>query len=543
MLSVLDVCVLLDAQQGNLASIQKKTPYSFTAHLANSLVGYVTYLLEMIYPAGLASPYPDHTGQQPLWKVACSLLVLLAISALAWRARRRRPYFIVGWLWYGVMMLPVIGILPGGVNPGADRYMYLPQVGLWVAIAWGAADLARGWSYGRWLTAAAAVPLLTGWTLCAHQQASYWRDSETLWTRAIACGADGAVVQHNLGNDLAVRGQYDEAVAHYRREIEFDPRSSGAHNSLAAVLMQQGKFDEAVANSRISVDLDPDNSVNRSNLAFALFRQGNIDEAIEQYQQVLKHDPHFARAYNDLGTMLVRQDKADQAVEYFQQAIDNDPYYADAHFNLAVVAMREERYADAVAHAQTALAIEPRHAAAHATLAMALSKEGHVDQAVEHLKQALEIEPDKFDSRFQLGVMLCRQGQDREALSNLRAVQRQQPNRPDVLRELAWLLATSPDDSVRNASESLQFAQRLAQQSDFLDPALLDLLAAAYAEAGEFSRRRATGRTGAQRRHAAAKLIGWRDPAAVTALSLRSALSRTSRLSLIPSRPLSRCAF
>jgi hypothetical protein len=197
---------------------QKEAIHSLplSLRISNALVSYVAYLGQMIYPAGLAVYYPYPENGLPLWKIIAAFVLLLVISAGALAARRKQPWFLFGWLWYLGMLVPVIGVLQVGSQAQADRYTYLPQIGLYIALAWAAKDLTVSWRYRRQVLGVAATIVLAALMVGASLQTSYWRNSESLWTHTLACTSGNYVAHNNFGVMLGKNGNLDEAIHQFQ---------------------------------------------------------------------------------------------------------------------------------------------------------------------------------------------------------------------------------------------------------------------------------------------------------------------------------------
>jgi tetratricopeptide (TPR) repeat protein len=420
--------------------------------IANALVSYVAYLGQFFYPAGLAPLYPHPEGAVAAWKVIGALLAITGITAavLAWR--RRFPCLLVGWLWYLGMLLPVIGLVQVGVQAMADRYTYLPQIGLVLALAWGVADVARDWRCPRWICGVAASLVLLLLAGCAWRQTSYWRDTITLWTRTLDCTSRNSAAQNNLGGALYWQGRFNEAAAHFQTALEIRPDFAEAHNGLGSALLVCGHVNEAIAEFQTAVGLDPD----------------------------------FALAQNNLGGALARCGRFAEAIPHFRKAVETKPDYADAHYNLGLVLVDCGRADEAIAEFRTALRFKPDDAEVHNSLGSVLAGRGRITEAIAEFQKALKVDPDLADAHANLGSALAQEGDSRGAAAQWREALRLQPDDVAVLNRLAWLLATHPDGAVRNGAEAIGLARRAARLSGGRDPAILDTLAAAYAEAGRF---------------------------------------------------------
>src|SRR5208283_2330716 len=239
---------------------------SFGLRSENAMVSYVTYLWQMIHPAGLACLYPNPTNYLPLWQVAGAVGLLLAISGAAWAFRQTHPCLVVGWLWYLGMLIPVIGMVQISYYAHADRYTYLPQIGLYLLLTWAAAELCAGWRHRRVMLGGCATVILMALIFCARAQTAYWRNSELLWTHTLACTSDNFIAQNNLGNALVQEGAVDEAIAHFQKALQIRPDYAEAHNNLGNALLQRGAVAEAIVHFQKALQIQPDYAKAHNNL-------------------------------------------------------------------------------------------------------------------------------------------------------------------------------------------------------------------------------------------------------------------------------------
>ena len=309
----------------------------FGLRLENAVVSCVTYLWQMIHPSGLACVYPNPTNYLPFWQVAGALGLLLAISGAAWAFRRTHPWLVVGWLWYLGMMIPVIGMVQISYYAHADRYTYLPQIGLYLMLTWTAADLCAGWRHRRVLLGGLSTVILVALIFCAHTQTLYWRNSEVLWAHTLACTSDNYIAHYNLGDALIKKRRMDEAIAHFQTALQIKPDYAEAHDNLGNALFQKGRVDEAITHYQTALQIRPDNAKAHNNLAIALFQTGRVNEAITHYQTALQIKPDYAEAHNNLGNALFQKGRVDEAITHYQTALQIKPDYAEAHNNLAWV--------------------------------------------------------------------------------------------------------------------------------------------------------------------------------------------------------------
>jgi tetratricopeptide (TPR) repeat protein len=316
---------------------------SFAWRICNALISYVIYVGQSLYPAGLAVLYPRADPDLPLPLArACGAFVLLAgVTAVTLLWRRRRPYLLVGWLWYLIMLVPVIGVVQIGIQALADRFTYLPQIGLCMAAAWGAADVARAWPRRRWACSIVSALVLAVLMGSAWRQTSFWRDSETLWEHTLACTPENAAAHCMLGNTLSTRGRTEEAVVHLRQAVELNPAFAKAHYDLGLVLAQRGRDDEAMAQYQAAVETDPTLAIAQCNFGNALSRRGRFDEAMVHYQTALDVNPNLVEAQYNLGAALVCRGRFDEAVACFRTALllaeqqNNRPMAAAARAGIA----------------------------------------------------------------------------------------------------------------------------------------------------------------------------------------------------------------
>jgi protein O-mannosyl-transferase len=512
-------CVVMPLTQKQAIESLDAVPLS--ARVANALVSYVAYLGQLFYPIGLAVLYPHPGSALPTWQVAGALVLMVSISAVVLVWRRRRPYLFVGWLWYVGMLVPVIGLVQLGSQSRADRYTYLTQIGLYMALAWGASEVSRHWPYRRWVCGVTSVSVIVIMAACAWRQTSYWRDSETLWTRALACTSGNAPAHYNLGVALSGRGRVDEAIAQYRKALKIKPDKADAHNNLAMALVVRGEVDAAIAHYQKALEIRPDLAEVHYNLGVALADRGEVDAAIAHYKMALEINPYDADTHNNLGKAMSGRGQVDEAITQYQKALEIRPSLAEAHNNLGMALAGCGQVDEAIACYQKALEIRPDLAEAHNNLGNALVRRGQVDEAIAQYRQALQVKPDFAEAHYNLANALARCGEfdtaivhyrkaleikpndtrcsenlasvlsDREkilrTLATRRETLRSRPDDTALLNDIAWMLATNPNASVRNGAEAVELAKRASKLSGGKEPAILGTLAAAYAETGRFA--------------------------------------------------------
>ena len=331
------ITVLAQRRGGAIQSVEL---FSLPSRIANALVSYVRYIGKMIWPEHLAIYYPHPGDTLPLWQPAAAALVLATISVLALRAARRHPYLIVGWLWYLGTLVPVIGLVQIGGQAMADRYTYVPLVGLFLMIAWGGAELAARRSFLRKPLAVLAVLIVTALGLRSWWQLQFWRDSITLFEHTLQATSGNSLIHNNLGIALARQGRVEEAVAHYREALTIDPVNLNSHINLGVALVDLGRLEEAVDRYSQALELRPDHPGVHNNLGNALALLGKLDEAAAEFNQALKLRPDYYEAHNNLGVVLAQQGRLSEASSYFMEALRINPSYVQAQKNLKLLSQQ-----------------------------------------------------------------------------------------------------------------------------------------------------------------------------------------------------------
>jgi len=295
------VVTFLAQQSGG--SVVALVSFPLKARVANALVSYAGYIGKMILPHKLAVLYP-HPEAVPTWKTIGACVLLLCLSGLAIRAGRRRPYLPVGWLWFLGTLVPVIGLVQVGSQAMADRYTYVPLIGLFIIVAWGVPDLLKGWSCRRIVLTVSTGMLLLGFMLYTPTQVSNWKNSTALFKHALHVNPNNYVAHNNLGNALAEQGKLDRAISHYSKALRIKPDYAKAHNNLGSALAKQGKLEEAIYYLAQALRVRPDYLEAHYNLGSALARQGKLHEAIGHFSEALRIRPDYADARRNLNIVL-----------------------------------------------------------------------------------------------------------------------------------------------------------------------------------------------------------------------------------------------
>ncbi len=401
-------------------------------------------------------------------------------------------------LFFGGTLFPVLGffnLYTFKYSFVANHYQYLAGLGIITLVAAGLA-----WVLDRWRLGDRPVGHAIGLVLLAILAGLSWRqscrysDMETLYRTTIAEDPDCWLAHNNLANALTTRGQFDDAIVHLRTALKIKPDYANAHHSLGNALVGRGQVDEAVAEYQTALKINPDYADAHNNLGAVLSNRGDLAGATVHFQAALRINPDHTDAHNNLGMALAARGQRDEAIAQYQTALKIDPNFADAHNNLGAALSDRGDLDDAVVHFQTALRINPDYAAAHHNLGMLLAGCGRLDEAISHFRRALEIKPDYADACLGLGNALAGRGQFDEAVAhfqkalqinpgftnashNLRIVEsqreqirktlaekrellRSQPDNVALLNDVAWMLATNPNASIRNGTDAVSFAER-----------------------------------------------------------------------------------
>lgn len=447
--------------------------------LANAVVAYVSYIGLTIWPVHLAPLYP-YSPSEPLWRVAFAAALLIGLTCLAIRAGTRYGYVAVGWFWYLGMLVPVIGLVQVGSQPMADRYTYLPIVGLFIVIVWALPDLLQDVPARRYVFAAAAAGVVVVSIVLAHQQVRIWENSVDLWQHTLRVTVDNYRAHNSLADALVAAGKTDEAISQYQAALRINPDSVEAHTGIGAVLGPSGRQEDAIEHYRHALRVSPDDAIAHANLGAALAEQGKVAEGEAHLRAALETDPDLPLALGNLGVALARKGRTSEAIALFARVVELQPTDGAARRHLGAVLALEGRADEAIAQFETALRLDPADAQsrnglgetlemagkleaaareyeqavqlnpslaeARANLGNLLARLGRADQALVHLMEAVRLRPEDSASRYDLAVVLWRKGLVVEARQQLEAVVRQDPAH-DAARRMLMDLRRLPSSS------------------------------------------------------------------------------------------------
>jgi tetratricopeptide (TPR) repeat protein len=409
--------------------------------------------------------------------------VLALFTGLMVVLARRRPWLLVGWLWFVGMLVPVIGLVQVGDQAMADRYTYLPAIGLFILLAWGLAEMAARYRVIKLLAPALAMVMLAATWFQIH----YWKDTRTVFERALQVTQNNYLALTLLGSIRQTDGNLDGAMELYREALRDKPNYPEAHFFFARGLEEQGKTDQAKAEYVMALRLNPSFEQAHIFLGLLLAREKNYDQAAAEYEAVLKTNPRSATAHNDLARLLQTEGRLDESVQHYLAAIKFDSSLAQAHNNLGILYLQKGQLAEGAAQLLEASRLNPGNVETDYNLALALMQQQQWKEASEILRKIAPSQPKNANAQYEYGLALAHEGKTREAMSQYAQALLLTPDFPEALNELAWIIATDPRPELRNGGQAVEMAERACELTGRQQPAMLLTLAAAYAEVGRFS--------------------------------------------------------
>ena len=372
--------------------------------IGNAIVSYVRYIEKMFLPRKLAVLYPLGGNLPPVWLTIAAMFFLLAISILIIRYSPKHKYLLVGWLWFIGTLVPVIGLVQVGLQQMADRYTYVPLIGLFIIVTWIAADIFSSWKYGKILLSSAAAIVLVILSICTIFQLRYWRNSENLFTRAIAVTNHNYTAYNNLGYTFVGKKNFDKAIELYNKAIRIRADYAEAYSNLGAAYGELGRFNEAIEALKHSFKIRPENAKAHYNLGVVYSSMNRWQQAAEAYRNSLKIDPSNAEVYGKLGAAYANLQQIAQAIDAYKKAVEINPNLPEIHNNLAVLLLDENKVDEAMGHLHQAIRAKPDYADAYNNLGLAFGKLGELQEEIEAYKQAVKIKPDYAEAYYNLGA-------------------------------------------------------------------------------------------------------------------------------------------
>lgn len=381
----------------------------------NALVSYMKYIQKIFFPHNLAIYYPfDYSI--PLWQIICAIFFIIAMFFFSYKSLGTRPWFSIGWFWYVGTLVPVIGIVQLGSQSIADRYMYVPAVGIFLIIVWGAADFIKKISTGYIFSLIFSIIYFSSIMLNSWMQVGFWKNSITLFQHAVNVTENSVIAYNNLAIALYGNGKVEEAIRLLEKAIEINPKYITSHVSLGVIFEKLGR----------------------------------ISEAIQQHKEVLRIKPNDVYALNSIGLILRKISKPDEAISLFTKAIQIKPNFVEARNNLGLALKESGRYDEAYYHYGKSLTIDPDNAITHNNFALLLKRMGRTKEAIQHFHKALETNPYSAETHFNIGTAFLEIGQKEEAVTHYKTALNIKPDWKEVESYLTILQRGEKDIQKQN---------------------------------------------------------------------------------------------
>jgi tetratricopeptide (TPR) repeat protein len=476
-------CVItLFAQTSVIASAEA---FPLKWRLFNAVDSYFWYIEKTFWPTKLAIFYPL-TPALVVGSFIVALFCLVIITVAAATTVKRWPFLLVGWAWFIGTLVPVIGIVQVGSQATADRYGYIPMVGLLIALVWGAHRLCVGSTTMRISVRAAAATVIALLAAAAFLQIRYWKNSITLYTHALDVTSDNVTALNNLGVIFYNSGRNDDAVKMYQLALKIKPEAPNVHKNLGLVLAQKGDTNGALFQYQEAVRLNPADAALQSFLAETFVRLGRNGDALPHFSEAARLKPDNAQYQNDLAVALVTAGQRPEALPHYARAAQLEPSNAQYQNNFATALARAGDLKTAEEHYRLAIQDDPKFAESHSNLGALLLLRQQFMEAASHYSEAVRLSPTNAALRFSAGVAFLRMHRIEDAKAQFNEAARLRPDWTEPLAAEAWALATSSDDQARNGAEAVKLAEKAAELSSHQQPTILNTLAAAYAESGRF---------------------------------------------------------
>lgn len=421
---------------GGAVATLKNLPLS--QRLVVAVESYCWYLLKLFWPARLALLYPLHV-HRPLAPFIAACVFLLCVSGASIVTARRWPFFLTGWFWFLGALVPVIGIVQVGLQATADRYSYLPSIGLSIAVIWLGYELVKGSKFRLALGGCTAGIALISLSVATFLQLNFWRNGVALAQRAVQLTPDNDAALDNLGWCFLQAGQYDNALRAFKAALQINP-SSELYRDIGAALEGKGELDQALRSYEQAAELAPEDAAVQHGLASVLFALGRKDEAISHYETAVRLSPGNPLFQNDLGAALASVQRAADALPHYEEAARLDPSSADFQNNLATALARSGQEDAAIGHYQVAIRDDPAFADPHSNLGALFASKHRLDDAAREYSTALELAPANPAIRLNAGLLFLKMGRNQDALNQFAEAARLAPGSSEARYELGHQL-------------------------------------------------------------------------------------------------------
>ena len=433
-------CIITFFAQKSEGAVKAIWALPMKYRIENAIVSYVKYVLKAVWPYNLAVFYPHPENTIPLWQITGGILLIAAACFGAIRTARKYPYILVGLFWYFGTLVPVIGLVQVGDQAMADRYTYVPLIGIFIIVSWGFSDLLKKRLRGQKSeirgqrsgivsgvansldknlfqkiflgTSVAILLVVMSWK--SFIQLNTWKNGITLFEHALSVTQNNYLAENNLGTAYGSKN-LDKALLHYKTAIKIKPGYVNALYNLGTVYEEKGQIDKAISNYLKVLKINPDNFGALNNLGLIFFKQGDYDKAIHYFKTVLKTDPKKTNVRMNLANVLFLQAKPDEAISLYREILHDESEIADVHYNLANVLSYQKNIDEAVHHYKEALRIDPKYSKAYYNLGNIFLIQGKIEEAVANFFKAIQFKPDYVQVYNKLGLILFKQGEPDKA--------------------------------------------------------------------------------------------------------------------------------
>ena len=384
--------------------------YTFEAlpikvRIANAFVSYASYIIKTVWPQNLAVFYPHPLGISSLWYVFLAVFAIAGISFFSIRLFKKHPYMAVGWFWYLGTLIPVIGLIQVGAQSMADRYTYIPLIGLFIIVAWGMPDLLKKWHYNRIIIAVFAIILISAFSMRSYFQIGHWKNSTAVFENTIKITENNWLAYNNLGLALMCNGKAEEAVSYFKKALQIRPNYLKLYDNIGVALFQLGKLEEALSYYSKALEINPEHAGIHKHTAMILVTQGKLEKALQHYTKALLIDPELADAHYELANVLATQKKLEKAKFQYKEAIKKDSKHTNAHYNLGCILLKQKEYKEALANFVQVIKINPDYKQAYNHIGIILVKKGKFKKAKKFFSKAVQIDPDYKEALKNLKIL------------------------------------------------------------------------------------------------------------------------------------------
>ncbi len=411
-------CIVTFAVQAKAGAVASLERIPTAVRIANSLVSYIIYIGKMVWPANLAVFYP-YPGLRPSWQVLGAALLFIAVTFTVIREAKRFPYLAVGWLWFAGTLVPVLGIVQVGSQAMADRYTYIPLIGLFIMASWGIPELLKEWRYRNRALSSSSALVFACFFIATWTQAGYWRNSIKLYDHALKVTNLNDAIHNNRGDAFSRLGNLKEAISDFDEAVEINPENADAYYNRGVTYGKLGDFGQAISDYDRSIEINPKRLEPYYNRGFAYGKLGDNRKALSDYNRAIEIDPEYAPAYYNRGVTYGKLGNPGQAISDFDRAIAIDPHYARAYYNLGIIYGKLGSLPQAISDFDRAIKIDPDYARAYNNRGVAYGELGNLRNAISDYDKAIETNPEYADAYQNRGIAYDKLGNREQATEDL----------------------------------------------------------------------------------------------------------------------------